>query len=407
MADRRGIVVVGGGLAGARTIQALRRGGHDGPIRLLAKESALPYDRPPLSKEVLIGTREADSTTLLDADELARLDVSVELGTPVSGLDLARRAVRLGTRWLPFAALVIATGSDPVRLRQLQGCDNVHVLRTAGDAKRLRGALRPSASVLVLGAGVIGCEVAASARTLGCAVTMVDAAPAPMLRSVGPTMAVVCGELHRRHGTQLRCGVTLDRVEGAGRVERAVLSDGTEIAPDVVVVGVGAAPSTSWLEGSGLTLGHGVVCDARLCAGPSGVYAAGDVACFPRDGTTIRSEHWTNATEQARHVAQCLLDPRVGPPPFAGSDYVWSDQYGTRIQVCGASTGDRVVVVSGAPAAGRFLAWYQDRDRVVGALAIGEPRLMARSRALVQRQAPWTEALSAMEGDRSSREPGG
>jgi NADPH-dependent 2,4-dienoyl-CoA reductase/sulfur reductase-like enzyme len=393
MPGRRGIVVVGGGLAGARVIEALRQGGHDGPVTLVGEEAVLPYGRPPLSKDVLIGTRDAASTTLLDADQLAQLDVSLELGAPVTELDLTRRAVRLRTRWLPFDALIIATGSVPLLLAPLERRDNVHVLRTAGDARRLRQALLSSETVLVVGAGVVGCEVAASARTLGRVVTLVDAAPVPMLRSVGAQMGAVCGELHRRHGTELRCGVTLDRVEGEGHVERAILSDGTEIAPDVVVVGVGAAPSTSWLDGSGLTLARGVVCDASLCAGPAGVYAAGDVARFARGATTMRAEHWTNATEQARHVARCLLDDRFQGTPFTGSDYVWSDQYGVRIQCCGSPAAEDVVVVSGSVSDDRFLAWYRSGGRLVGALAIGEPRLLARSRPLVQRQAQWSEAL--------------
>lgn len=398
MKSTRGIVVAGAGLAGVRTIEALRREGYDGPLTLVGDEAALPYDRPPLSKDVLIGTRGPDSTTLLDAEELARLDVSLELGRPVTGLDVAARAVELGDRRLSFARLVIATGASPRRLPVFDGLGNVHVLRTRGDARRLRDALVSSERVLVVGAGVIGCEVAASARTLGRAVTLIEAAPAAMLRSVGAEMGAVCGELHRRHGTDLRCAVTVERVEGDSRAERVVLSDGTVLEPDVVVVGVGVVPCTAWLERSGLTLANGVVCDASLRAGPEGVYAAGDVACFPRapTGELTRGEHWTNATEQARYVARQLLGKPGSVKPFVGSDYVWSDQYGTRIQFTGSPDADDVILVSGSAGGDRLLAWYRRHGRLVGALAIGEPRLFAKSRQLITRRVALDEALLEM-----------
>ncbi len=397
----RRIVIAGGGIGAYRAVEALRRKGYDGRLVVFGAEAELPYDRPPLSKDVLVGSRSVGDVTFRDAAYYADLDVRLELGVEVTGLSLATSTVQVAGRNEPFDGLIVATGATPRRLPTAGELPGVLTLRTATDAARLHAALRRgSPRVVVVGAGFIGSEVAASARTLGLEVTVVEAAPAPLGRVLGEEVGGLCASLHAEHGTRLICGVGVAGVEGSGRIERIVLADGRRIEADVVVVGVGVVPNTGWLDGSGLRLADGVVCDEGLCAAPK-VYAIGDVARWHNAlfDQPMRCEQWTNAVEQGRFVARELLadGPRSA---FRGSNYFWSDQYGQRIQFAGVSTADQTLVVDRSPAQGgapaRVLACYRRGSRIVGAFGLNHPGLLTKCKLAIERGAEWGQALSSL-----------
>jgi NADPH-dependent 2,4-dienoyl-CoA reductase/sulfur reductase-like enzyme len=280
----------------------------------------------------------------------------------------------------------------------LEPGSGVHLLRTLADAVRLRAALERAARLVVVGAGFIGSEVAASARALGVEVTIVEQAPAPLARVLGVEMGAACAALHTANDTVLRCGLTVTGLEGADGVEGVRLSDGSMLEADVVVVGVGVVPNTGWLEGSGLTLDNGVVCDGTLATGAPGVYAIGDVARWDNElfGQQMRVEQWTNAAEQARHVAAAIAEPGAATP-FRGSNYFWSDQYGSRIQFTGVAAADETLVVDGSLEERRFTAWYRRGDRLVGALTIDSARRARRSKALIEGGSSWADALRTLD----------
>jgi NADPH-dependent 2,4-dienoyl-CoA reductase/sulfur reductase-like enzyme len=399
----RKIVVVGAGLGGVRAATALRQEGHEGRIVLVGDELELPYDRPPLSKEVLLGTRTPESTRLQPPARLAELGVELRLGAAVHGLDLARSRVLVGRDALEFDGLVLATGSSARRIDALGERSAVHHLRTLADACSLRAALDRAGHVTIVGAGFVGAEVASSVRKLGLEVTMLELDRAPFVRTFGPGVGGALARLHRDCGTVLREGVTVERVEDdEGRTLR--LTDGTILETDLVVVGVGAALNTAWLESSGLQVGDGVVCDASLNAGPPRVFAIGDVASWPNAlfGRRMRVEHWTNAGEQARHAARNLVHGT--DTPYVSSTYFWSDQYGHRITFTGSPAADEILVVDGTPGEGPFLAWYRAGNRLVGAFALDSTRLLVQSKLLIESWASWTEALGALESQAPERE---
>ncbi|MFF7890192.1 NAD(P)/FAD-dependent oxidoreductase [Streptomyces sp. NPDC020794] len=384
------IVIVGASAAGLTAAETLRRRGWDGHLTLIGEESRPPYDRPPLSKQILTGAWEPERATLRSLPDLARLRADLRLGQRAVALDVPGRRVRLeGGESIGFDALVIATGVAPRRLPDgdLAG---VHVLRTLDDAIALRAALRAGPRVVVVGAGFLGTEVAAAARVMGLEVTAAEPEPVPVRRPFGDRIGGLIAEVHRDHGTRLRCGVPVRRLRGAGgRVTGVELGDGTMLPADVVVLALGAAPATGWLEGSGLRLGDGVECDAYCQAAP-GIYAAGDVASWPNAhfGTRMRLEHRMNATEQAMAVAGNLLGDAT---PFAPVPYFWTDQYDTRIQAYGIFPPDAEMrIVYGDPSDGRFAASYGHRGRVVGVLGWNAPRQVRMLRRLVVDRAPWT-----------------
>ncbi|MDQ3470280.1 MAG: FAD-dependent oxidoreductase [Actinomycetota bacterium] len=388
------VVVVGASLAGLRTCETLRTRGFSGAVTLIGAERHLPYDRPPLSKKLLAGEWEPERIALRKPEDLAALRLDMRLGTRAVGLDLATRAVALADGSdVPFDGLVIATGSRPRRLPG-QGA-GVYELRTLDDALALRSAFAGgSARVVVIGAGFIGLEVAATARGHGCRVTVLEGAPAPLIRGLGAQMGTAAAAHHGDDGTIVRCSVTVTAVHPDG-VELA----GGEVVPaEVVVVGVGVAPNTAWLEGSGLELRDGVVCDETLCAGVAGVYAAGDVARWPNPLFTeeMRVEHWTNAAEQGAIAADNLLSVAAGgtPSAYAPVPFVWSDQGRHRLQFLGrAGPADDVRVVVGAPAERAFLALYGRAGRLRGALGVNLPRLVMPYRRLLVDEVSWDEAL--------------
>jgi NADPH-dependent 2,4-dienoyl-CoA reductase/sulfur reductase-like enzyme len=400
-----GIVVVGASLAGLRAAEELRRLGYDGRLTLVGDEPHAPYDRPPLSKEVLAGTWEHDKIilTVQAPGGIDGLDVDWRLGVRATGLDPAARTVTLADGLaLGYDGLVIATGATP---RMLPGGDfaGIHTLRTLDDCLAIREALDANPRrVVVVGAGFIGSEVAATCRGRGLDVTVVEALPVPLERAVGLEIGALTAEIHREQGVDVRLGVGVDRFEGDDRVERVHLADGTHVDADVVVVGVGVRPMTDWLEGSGLALEDGVVCDATGLAAP-GIVAAGDVARWPstRFGRSVRVEHWDNAIAMGDHAAARLLaelgdrgaaDP---PPVYDPVPWFWSDQYDRKIQLAGLAAGaDEMQVIDGSLAERRFAAIYRGGDRIVGVLAMNRPRLVVTYRPLIERGATWAEALA-------------
>ena len=383
------ITIVGGSLAGLRAAEALRREGFDGRLTIVSGENHLPYDRPPLSKQVLAGTWEPERARLFGA---AEVDADWLLGVHATAFDVATRTVLLddGTD-LAGDGVIIATGATPRRLPGPE-LDGVHTLRTMSDCLALRDALETATRVAVVGSGFIGSEVAATCHGRGLDVTVIEALPVPLERALGPIMGEVCGRLHPANGVDLRLGVGVDTLEGtAGRVERVRLSDGTSVEADVVVVGIGVVPETGWLEGSGLTIDNGVVCDAWCQAAP-GVVAAGDVARWhnPLFDVMMRVEHWANAVEQAEAAARTLVHGASDTAPFAPVPYFWSDQYDTKIQFLGHSaTGDDVMIVEGTPEEGRFVAAYGRDDRLVGALLFNRPARLPRLKGLIADRAPF------------------
>jgi NADPH-dependent 2,4-dienoyl-CoA reductase/sulfur reductase-like enzyme len=398
MPDLQHIVVVGASLAGLRAAEALRDAGYDATLTLVGAERRMPYDRPPLSKQLLSGEWDAERTDLRDRASYEALDLDLRLGRTATALDLAARAVELdGGESVGFDGLIVATGAAPRVLPGTPALEGIHTLRTLEDCLAIRRAFDEGGRVAVVGAGFIGSEVAATARERGLDVTLIEAAPVPLVRAVGEEMGRVCAALHGDHGVDLRLGAGVEGFEGSGRVERVRLSDGTAVDADVVVVGVGVAPSTGWLESSGLALRDGVVCDATCAASAPGVYAAGDVARWrnPLFDDEMRVEHWTNATEQGRAAALNLLAGPADATPFAPVPYFWSDQYGVKIQFVGhIRPDDEVRVVHGSTDDRRFVALYRRGARLAGALGFDRPGLVMACRRLIAERASWEDALA-------------
>ncbi|MEU4896606.1 FAD-dependent oxidoreductase [Streptomyces sp. NPDC044780] len=388
------VVVVGASAAGLAAAETLRREGYEGTITLIGDEPYHPYDRPPLSKQILGRQWEADRVPLRTPADLDGLGLDLRLRTAATGLDLAGRTVALadGAR-VPYDGLVIATGVRPRRLPG-DGGERAHVLRTLDDALALRDRLVPGRRLVVVGAGFLGAEAAAVARGLGVEVTLLEPTPVPLAPAVGERVGRMLAEAHHDHGVDLRTGVTVAEVADGG----VRLADGTLVEADEVLVAIGSVPNTDWLEGSGLTLGNGLECDEYSAAAP-GVYGAGDVARWhnPLFGTAMRIEHRTNATEQGMAVARNLLRPDARKP-FAPVPYFWSDQYDFRIQAYGLLRGhEEVAVVEGALEERKFLAVYRSGDRVAGVLAVGMPPKALRTwRQAVATRAAWRDAVGEL-----------
>ncbi len=392
----KSVMIVGASLAGMRAAETLRREGFDGTVTVVGDETDAPYDRPPLSKQVLAGEWEPQRIALYDDETLADLQLTWRLGARAAGFEAATRTVTLaGGEQLSADGVVIATGA---RTRTLPGTEDlagVYTLRTLADSLAIRREFDATPGrVVVVGAGFIGAEVAATARGRGLDVTMVEMADTPLERVLGAELGRACAEVHTDHGVDLRLGVGVESVSGAGRVEQVALTDGTRLDADVVVVGVGVIPNTEWLEGSGLDIDNGVVCDETCLAAP-GVVAAGDVARWPNRlfGQSMRVEHWDNAIAQGIAAAQRLLAGEA-TEPFAPVPWFWSDQYDRKIQLAGRSgPDDEVVVVTGSPAERRFAAIYGRAGRIVAVLGFNRPRHVMQYRRLIARGASWDEAL--------------
>jgi NADPH-dependent 2,4-dienoyl-CoA reductase/sulfur reductase-like enzyme len=400
MASLRNIVIVGASLGGLRAAQALRRLGFDGRLVAIGDEKYLPYDRPPLSKELLAGKWGTERTSLLRPEDDA-LGVDWKLGSAASALDLAaREAVLDSGERVAYDALVIATGSGARRIPNTPALAGIHVLRTLDQALALRAELDRSPRVAVIGAGFIGMEVAATCRARGLDVAVIEALPAPLERGLGRELGAYVGEVHRANGVDLRCGIGVARFLGNERVEGLELADGSRVAADVVVVGIGSVPNTSWLASSGLELADGVVCDSSCrSTRAKNVVAVGDVARWPNalfDGESMRIEHWTNATEQADHAAGALLAGDAEVAPFAPVPFVWSDQFDCKIQIAGRiAPGDEAKLVDGSLAERKFVMAFGRRGRLTGVIGVSRPRVVLKLRGQIRERRSFADASAA------------
>jgi NADPH-dependent 2,4-dienoyl-CoA reductase/sulfur reductase-like enzyme len=392
----RTVVVVGGSLAGLRAAEVLRAEGFDGSVVVVGDEPHLPYDRPPLSKQVLAGSQPPDAAALPVGDDL---DLTWELGVRAIGVAVGERRVDLDDgRSLAYDGLVVATGAAPRRIPGWPDLPGVHVLRTLDECLALRADLEAGPSrLVVVGAGFIGSEVAATARGLGLEVTLVEPLAAPVVRALGESMGGVLADVHRDHGVDVRLGTGVESVAGGDRVGSVRLSDGSTVDADVVVIGIGVAPNTGWLVGSGLNVGDGVVCDATCLAAP-GVVAAGDVARWPHPvHGDVRIEHWDNAQDQGGHAARTLLADLAGGAgePYSPVPWFWSDQYDRKLQVAGRAGADcEVEVVAGSVADRRFVALYGRGDQLVAVLGMNMPARVMRWRQHLTDGTTWQEALA-------------
>lgn len=398
------LVVVGASLAGLRAVEAARKAGHAGPITLVGEEIHLPYDRPPLSKDFLALTEDgADPERPFFREESHLVDdlgVELVLGLAATGLDTDRQVVQVGDREIAYDALVIATGA---RARAIPGSEHlsgVYPVRSLDDSVAVREALDAGARTVVIGAGFIGSEVASSAKKRGVDVTVVEALPTPLVRATGTAMGAAIASLHERNGTPLLCGSGVRSIEGDGAVERVVLEDGTELPCELVIVGIGVVPNTEWLEGSGVRVENGIVCDENLWTGVPGVYAAGDVASWhnPTLDRRQRMENWTAAAEQGAAAARNALDPE-NAKPYGTVPYFWSDWYDVRIQFVGAPESDEVRLVEGDPestaaADRRWVALYREGDRLIGALTVNGQTEIMKYRVMIAKGASWDDALA-------------
>ncbi len=370
-----GVTIIGASAAGLSTAEALRRRGYRGRLRLLDAEDRLPYDRPPLSKQVLSGAWEPTRTRLRGPDQLAALDAELLLGERAVSLDALNRSVTTDTgRVLADDTLVLATGLTPVGLPGQDGLAGVHVLRTVDHALALRRDLAAATRVVVVGEGVLGAEIAATARGLGLDVTLVGVGRTLLAGQLGRTIGGVLTELHAERGVRLRLGTMVESMVGSGgRVNGVRLADGETLAADVVVAAVGSRPATAWLEGSGLPLGDGVETDSRCRAAP-GIYAVGDTASWYHEGLArrLRLENRTNAVDQAQAVASAILG---ADRPFTPVPYFWTDQYEARIQAHGVPSPEaEVSLAEGDVADRRFVAVYTQDGRTTGVLGWNMPK---------------------------------
>ncbi|MGP3933874.1 NAD(P)/FAD-dependent oxidoreductase [Nonomuraea sp. KM88] len=377
MRELNSIAIVGASLAGFRAFQALRREGFDGTITLVGAEKHLPYNRPPLSKSMLRGD---DEVTLPGAEELGNRWLQGRHAVRLAPSQ--RRLILDDASEIRYDGLVIATGARPRHLPDTP--DGVYTLRTVEDSLALRAELAAGpGDVVVIGGGFIGGEVASTARALGLGVTLVDTSPHPMEKVVGAETARWLAAHHRDNGVEL---VTETRVTGFdrnGRVTGVRLSDGRTLPADLVIAGMGVVPNTDWLEGSGLTLSDGVVCDERLFAsGAEDVVAAGDVARWPHSlygGAMVRVEHWSNANDQGAAAALNLLAGPDNAKPFADLPSFATHVHGARIQTAGLPhLADETRVVTGDPREGRFAVAFAKDGALVGAVAVNAPKDLIR-----------------------------
>jgi 3-phenylpropionate/trans-cinnamate dioxygenase ferredoxin reductase subunit len=384
MQNLRSVVVVGAGVAGQRAAETLRAHGYDGRIVLVGAEAEAPYDRTALSKDVLQGKRDVGSLFLQDARWYAENEVELITGAAAVSLDTRDRLVTLaGGRRLNYDAVLCATGCRVRRLR-VPGAElpGVYYLRTLADATVLRRALAEGHRVVVIGAGFIGAEVAASCRSLGLQVTVIEALALPLIHVLGREMAQICADLHRDHGVVLYTEETVAALRGGGRVEEVVTSSGRRIPCDLVVVGIGVEPATEWLTGSGVQCDGGVLVDEFCRTNVPGVFAAGDVARWPfhKWGEYIRVEHWDHA---ANHGAAAALSILGKGAPYQQVPYFWSDQYDVRFQYVGHANRWDQLVIRGSVRERAFTAFYVLEDRVVAALCVNRARDVMAARRLI------------------------
>ncbi|MEU6216160.1 FAD-dependent oxidoreductase [Streptomyces sp. NPDC047022] len=385
----RRVVIAGAGMAGVQTAVALREQGFRGRVTLIGAEPHQPYDRPPLSKAVLLGKAEGSA---FDVDFEA-LDIELRLGCEILGLRLAERELDTEEGPVAYDALVIATGAEPIRLPGAEGVPGVHLLRTLDDAERLRPVLAEQHDIVVVGAGWIGAEFATAAREAGCAVTVVEAADRPLAGALPEDVAAPMAAWYADSGAELRTNARVERVEPGA----VVLDDGSRVPAGAVVVGIGARPATAWLAGSGIELGvHGeVLADGHLRTSAPDVYAVGDCASFPsgRYEARLLVHHWDNALQGPRTVAANI----VGQTPVAYDPvpYFWSEQFGRFVQYVGHHADADTTVWRGDPEGAAWAVCWLRADRLVALLAVGRPRDLAQGRRLIEAGTPMDRDLLA------------
>jgi 3-phenylpropionate/trans-cinnamate dioxygenase ferredoxin reductase subunit len=375
VAEVRGIVVVGGGLAGGKTVEALRDNGYQGPVTLVAAEAHLPYERPPLSKGFLAGDDERDSVFVHDEQWYVDHHVTLRLGESVTAVDTGAHEVETSSgERLAYDRLVLATGSQPRRL-DLPDLDDAHrervlYLRTLDDSERLKGWLREGVRLAVVGGGWIGLEVASAARGKEVDVTVVEMDSLPLQRVLGSTVAEAFAQVHRAHGVDLRTDVSVEGVAESGEGLRVALSDGSQVEADVVLVGIGIVPDTALAEAAGLDVDNGVVTDAQLRTSDPDVFAVGDVANaeYPAVGRRLRVEHWASALNQPAVAARAIIG---GADTYDLLPYFFTDQYDLGMEYHGIADPQRDrVVVRGALDGAFVAAWVGDDGRVTAAMHV-------------------------------------
>jgi 3-phenylpropionate/trans-cinnamate dioxygenase ferredoxin reductase subunit len=378
-------VIVGAGLAGGKAAETLREEGFDGRVVVIGDELERPYERPPLSKDYLRGDAERRTIYMQAERFYAEHDIELRVGRSAVELDLGQREVVLDDgEWLRYDRLLLATGAEPRRLT-IPGTDldGVLYLRSVADSDALRDRLDRGGSVVVVGGGWIGCEVAASARSRGLDVTVIDPQRVPLERVLGSQVGAVYRDIHIDQGVRMRLGTGVDAFEGAGAVERVRTSDGDVIDCDFVVVGVGVRPRVELAERAGIVVGDGIFADEQLQTGSAGVFAAGDVAAaqHPHYGARLRVEHWANALEQGPVAARNMLGRGEA---FDRLPYFFSDQYDVGMEYTGyAPTWDRVVL-RGDPATREFIAFWLLRDRVVAGMGLNVWDMMSPIQRLIR-----------------------
>lgn len=384
----REVMIVGASVAGVAVADELRRLGFDGDLVLVGDEPHLPYDRPPLSKDLLTGRAEPDRIRLRKPAHYADRGITLMLGVPAVGLD-GRRVELADGRVLTPDAVVIATGA---RARSIgEPRPTLVTLRGLDDALHLRRRLADGPRLVIAGGGFIGAEVAASARTLGADVTLIEAAPLPFAHLLGEEVAAALTCAHREAGVRVMTGTPVQRVDRSGGTENVLLADGQVVHGDLVLAGLGSIPNTGWLDGAGLDIGDGVRCDVTGATGLPGVYAVGDVAAWYEPGLRrhVRHEHWTGATEQARTTAARILGREPQTVPGAGVPYFWSDQYGARIQSLGnPELADETHVVHGSLDEDSFAVLYGRKGRLVGVAGRDAAKHVMRHRKAIAEAAP-------------------
>ena len=379
------MVVIGGGQCGARAVQVLREGGWQGAITLIADEAAQPYERPPLSKAVLLGERTPEQGAIHREAFYREQGVDLRSGCGARAIDRAAHTVTLANgETLAYRRLLIATGAEPRRM-SVPGADlaGVHVLRNAGDALAIAGELGPGRRMAVIGAGFIGLEVAASARQRGCEVVVLEAAPRALMRAVPAEVAQCLVDLHRAKGVDVRFDVQVYSLRGDGRVNAVVLGDGSVVPCDAVVVGVGVVPRVALAQETGLAIDNGIAVDPTLRTSDPDVFAAGDVCSFvhPLYGRRIRLECWRNAEDQARVAALNMLghDDVHGAVPW-----FWSDQYDVTIQIAGLPAFGSTKAVRETGAASKVFFALDEEGVLVGASGVGQTGDIARDVRIAQ-----------------------
>ena len=387
----KGVVIVGGGLAATRTAEQLRKAEYAGPVTIVSDEAHLPYDRPPLSKDVLHA--DLDDVTLKPAEFYDENNITLRLGSAAVSLDTAAYTLTLADgSVLGYDDLVIATGLVPKRIPSFPDLEGIRVLRSLDEALALRTHAATAQHAVIIGAGFIGCEVAASLRKLGVDVVLVEPQPAPLASVLGEQVGNLVTRLHRAEGVDVRTGVGVAEVRGEnGHVSTVVLSDGSELAADLVVVGIGSRPATDWLEGSGVEVDNGVICDEAGRTSAPNVWALGDVASW-RDATghQARVEHWSNVAEQARVVVPAILGRAA--PDVVVVPYFWSDQYDVKIQCLGEPEATDIVHLVEDDGR-KFLAYYERDGVVAGVVGGGMPGKVMKSRAKIASGAPIADVL--------------